>query len=453
MEERALLARAPRSRAARARECAARLLLLLDLLLLEPPPVAAASCQTFYEGAGLCPPDFGAMCQCTLGESCSAAPAAYGAPPARLRRADGSCAGQCLQVVPGQCPGPASCVANAGACALPPPCVPPPANNTARSVLLTLAHQGFSGDGRPGALVYVPTTFDATARALSLVVFVHGFHNCAANCALPEASGCNCSIGGGRGSNQAYGLIDSFEAAAAAGAGGAGAPVAQSLLVAVEVAYDEASSDPGNWTEPGMFAAFVADVLAAPALAPLVGAPRALADVGRVRVFSHSGGYAVAAALASPSANGNLSAVREVVLLDSLYGSEPDFDAIVQTAVAAGAAGGGGPGSLGPGAAQARFLSVYTDGGGTEANNRAMAARAAGWLRAANESSALLLFDDEAGASLPAAAVAGTPLVFKRSNLTHDDTCRRFFALFLAGEQYGGGGGGGGGDGGGGTLE
>jgi hypothetical protein len=316
-------------------------------------------------------------------------------------------------------------MASSGACVAPAPCVPPPANNTDRAVLLTLAHQGFGG--HPGALVYVPTTFDASAAALSLVVFVHGFHNCVANCALPEASACNCSAGGGAGTNQAYGLIDSFEAAARAGAGGAGGAgaLAQSLFVAIEVAYDEASSATGNWSTPGTFRAFVADLLAAPALAPLTGAPRVPADVARVRVFSHSGGYAVAAALASPDVNGAFAAVLEVTLLDSLYGSEPSFDAFVQRAAAAG--------SLGPGAAQARFLSVYTDSGGTEANNRAMAARAAGWL--ANESS-LLLFDDNASVPLPAAAVAATPVIFKRSNLTHDDTCRHYFALFLEGVRY-----------------
>jgi len=397
-----------------------------------PPPV---DCRTFYSEPGLCP--FGGACQCTLGETCSAATAPYGPappppPPPRLRRSDGSCAGQCLTVVPGQCPGPASCVASAGACAAPLPCVPPPANESARSVLLTLAHQGFA-DGRPGALVYVPTTFDAASAPLSLVVFVHGFHNCVQNCALPEANACNCSWGGGRGTNQAYGLLDSFEAAAVAaaaapGAGPAASSVAQSLFVAVEVAYDEASSDTGNWSTPGLFRAFLDELLAAPALAPLAGAPRAAADLARVRVFSHSGGYAVAAALASPDVNGNVSAVREVCLLDSLYGSAPQFDAFVRGALAARA--------LGPGAAQARFLSVYTDAGGTEANNRAMAARAAGWLAAAN-ASALMLDDDDAAAPLPPGAVASTPIIFKRSNLTHDDTCRAYFALFLAGVRYG----------------
>lgn len=401
------------------------------------PAPAAVTCLTFDATPGLCP--WAGLCQCTLGESCGAAAPAYGAeaaPRASARRLpDGSsqCAGRCLTIVPDQCPGPASCVASAGPCVAPPPCAPAPANNTARSVLLTLAHQGFA-DGHPGALVYVPTTFDRSAAPLSLVVFVHGFHNCVANCMLPEASACNCSWGGGGGTNQAYGLIDSFEraalASAAAGDAGPASP-AQSLLVAVEVAYDQASADVGNWSQPGLFRAFLADLLASPALAPLAGAPRAPDDLARVRVFSHSGGYAVAAALAAAGngggGGGGLAAAFEIVLLDSLYGSEAQFDGFVEAALAAGA--------LGPGAAQARFVSVYTDGGGTEANNRAMAARAAAWLRAAN-ASALLYYNDALDAPLPPQAVADVAVIFKRSNLTHDDTCRQYFALFVAGMRY-----------------
>ena len=295
-------------------------------------------------------------------------------------------------------------------------------------MLLTLTHQGFAGHA--GALVYVPTTFVPSDAQLSIVVFIHGFHNCVANCVLPEINACNCSAGGGYGTNQAYGLLDAFEAAAQASAarGDVGAAsVAQSIFIAAEVAYDQASSDPGNWSSPGLFAAFIADVLAAPALAPLAGSPRVVTDVTRVRVFSHSGGYAVAAALATPALNGELAAVLEVGLLDSLYGSEASFDAFVRAALTRR--------SLGPAANETRFLSVYTDTGGTEANNRAMASRVAGWLAVAN-SSELMLDDDTPGTALPPAAVARIPVIFKRSSLSHDDTCRHFFSLFLSGIAY-----------------
>lgn len=351
------------------------------------------------------------------GEAVDQRSGANGAPRRRAGRGDGarSTAGappgphpQCLQVVTGRCPGPASCVANAGPCVPPVPCAPPPANNTARSVLLTLPHQGFAG--HPGALAFVPAGFDPAARAVDLVVFVHGFHNCVSNCALPAAAACNCSAGGDH--NQAYGLIDSFAAAAAAPG------AAPALFLALEVAYDQASSDPGAWAQPGLFAAFLADALAAPALTRLAGGPRALSDVRRVRAFSHSGGYEVLAALATV---GNVSAVTELVLLDSLYGSTDAFDGWVRSRVAAAA--------FGPGAGGARFASLYTDTGGTEANNRAMAARVAGWLAAAN-ATALMLDDDTLGPLRPG-DVGAHPIIFKRSPLTHDDTCRAFFAQLL----------------------
>ena len=377
---------------------------LTGRLVVASPTV---TCQTFY--TGICP--YGGSCQCTLNETCTAADP-FGlvstAPPSRAVRADGSCAGACLQVITGQCPGPNSCLASSGPCVPPTPCVPPPPNNTARSVLLTLKSQGFPA--HPGALVYVPRNFDAAARNVSLVVFVHGFHNCVQNCVLPTASGCNCSVSGDK--SQAYGLIDAFESAASADGS------RNSLFVAIEVAYDEASSDPGLWAQPGLFASFLTELLANAALAPLAGGPRTLDAVSRVRIFSHSGGYNVIGAIA---AVGGVNVLREVVLLDSLYGDFAHFDTFVQTNLNAS--------RFGLNATQVRFISVYTDTGGTEANNRAMEIRVAGWLRAANQS-ALLYFDDTLG-PLPPAALDGHSIVFKRSSYTHDDTCRHFFAAVL----------------------
>ena len=73
--------------------------------------VATPTCQTFYPG--LCPGGT-SSCQCTLNEPCSAVDdVAYGSllllpspqrVPPHAQRPDGSCAGQCLQVVTGQCP-------------------------------------------------------------------------------------------------------------------------------------------------------------------------------------------------------------------------------------------------------------------------------------------------------------------------------------------------------------
>lgn len=376
----------------------------------------APTCNTFY--AGLCPGT--ALCMCTLGEACGgssggaswgpmAAPwdsgaggSSTGSPvPARALSANGTCAGQCRQVEVGQCGGPSTCLADVGPCVAPTPCPSPPPPRPASTFLLTLPTQGFPG--HPGALVYVPSTFNTSDPQLALVVHVHGWHNCVQNAVLPTAYGCNCSVDGAP--CQAYGLVDSFEAAAVAG------PTAQSLLVAVEVAYDQASSDPGAWASPGVFQAFLQELLTAPQLVGAIGGPRTMEDVIRVRVFSHSGGYNVAAAFATPAV-GSVPAVLEVVLLDSLYGGFDFFDAFVSSNLA----------SFGPSVSQYRWVSLYTDSGGTEANNRAMAARVASWLPA-NET--LMFFDDSLAPMAPASYKY--PIVFKRSNFTHDDTCRNYF--------------------------
>ncbi len=54
----------------------------------------------------------------------------------------------------------------------------------------------------------------------------------------------------------------------------------------------QASSDPGRWATPGLFAAALTEVLGDANLGPVIGA-RTLTDVMRVRLFSHSGGYQV----------------------------------------------------------------------------------------------------------------------------------------------------------------
>lgn len=192
----------------------------------------------------------------------------------------------------------------------------------------------------------------------------------------------------------------------------------QSIFVAIEVAYDEASSDPGAWATPGQFAAFLTELLSNAALKPLAGEPRLLSNVSRVRLFSHSGGYAVLAALAEV---GGVDAVLELNLLDSLYGEITSFDSWVQSAITRG--------TFGTGETRVRFNSLYTDTGGTEVNNRAMATRVQGWLASAN-ASALLHYDDTLG-PLQSTDVARHPIIFKRSNHTHDDTCRVFFAQLI----------------------
>jgi hypothetical protein len=287
-----------------------------------------------------------------------------------------------------------------------PPCIAPPPYKTFR---FTLKNQGFPD--HPGVLAYIPTTFDASQASFSLVVHIHGFHNCIQQCVLPQQSSCNCSVNGARTSS--YGLLDSFQAAAEASKARGDNGIAQSIFLALEVAYDQASSDPGKWAVPGMFSQFLQELLEPTYLGSVIG-PRSISDISRIRAFSHSGGYTVIGALATL---GGVSSLLEVTLLDSLYGNFDVFDSFVKSNL----------NRIGLGPQQVRFRSVYTDFGGTANNNRAMAARVKTWL--GNQTS-LLYFDDTLS-NIDPQVLQSFPVVFKRVNLSHDDSCRVFFSLFL----------------------
>ena len=109
---------------------------------------------------------------------------------------------------------------------------------------------------------------------------------------------------------------------------------------------------------------------------------------------------------------------------------------------------------------QERFLSFYTDSGGTAANNRALAVVLQAWplppnaslvvdddpppalARARrhaqeevtgnmhNASPELLLVDDTL-TPLPPPTLSRVPVIVKRVRETHDDTCRRYFEQVL----------------------
>jgi hypothetical protein len=241
--------------------------------------------------------------------------------------------------------------------------------------------------------VYVPNGFDPTPP-IALIVYIHGFHNCVDN--IVRDTGQPCTAGGpARG---AYALITQLEASHK-----------NALLLAPEVAFDQATSDPGTLGQPGGFRALVSEALAdlAPALGPLT-----VDDLGTVVVATHSGGYAAAAGIA---ARGGVP-VDELYLLDSLYGNVADYDAWVK----------GDLPSLHPPFTR-RLADIYTSGGGTLANSQAMATRAAGWVGADGGT----LVDDQASAEVPDATFAHG-LVFKLTAHIHDDVPRIYFRPLLS---------------------
>jgi hypothetical protein len=283
-------------------------------------------------------------------------PCGVARPESAYRNADGTCAGRCRKAISNQCPGDSTCMFDGGECGPAPPCISPPEPRANSTFQFTMKYQGFPG--HPGAHVYIPSTFNSSQTSLSLIIHIHGFNNCISNCVLSEQYGCNCSVGGDH--RVGYNLTDSFEAAAQASRSGSpDSTLAQSLFVAIEVAYDQASSDPGAWATPGLFANFISELIGEKMVSYLGGKGRTLSDVRRVRIFSHSGGYNVAGALATV---GGVQTVFEINLLDSLYGDFDAFDMFVRNNLP----------FFGPLVGQIRFHSFYTDSGGTAANNLAM---------------------------------------------------------------------------------
>jgi hypothetical protein len=256
-------------------------------------------------------------------------------------------------------------------------------------VPMQLDHGAFPAIGaHPNALWYVPPGFDATPP-VDVIVYLHGFDNCITNVIASSNSACT----PGYPLRYSYGL--------AAQVDGARKNV---LLLAVEMPYDQASSDPGTLGSDGGLSALLSD-----AMAQLPSGSATLDDLGSVVVASHSGGYRAAAGCAQ---RGGVT-VREVWLLDSLYGSTADFDAWVQA----------DPGSFSDGTR--RFADIYTTFAGTLANSQAMAHRVAAWIPAA------ALVDDRTSATWPAATY-GHGALFKRSGLAHDAVPRYYFGKLVA---------------------
>jgi hypothetical protein len=243
----------------------------------------------------------------------------------------------------------------------------------------TLDHGAVMGTSdRPNAVVYVPDGYDASHPAV--VVFLHGFYNCATN----VLRGANGTCGGDV--RNAYNLAGQLDAAGK-----------HALLVVPELAYDRASSDPGDFATPGMFAAMLDDLFAA--MGDRAGS---LDQLAHLIVASHSGGYRAAAAIASDGGK----RVDELWLLDSLYGEADAFDAFARSS-------------------PTRLADIYTVYGGTLAASQAMIGRVRAWADASeivdDRGTRILTDDDFAHA-----------FVWKQSGLAHDDVPRYYFGRLLA---------------------
>lgn len=265
-----------------------------------------------------------------------------------------------------------------------------------KTYLLTLDAGAFpKTTDHPSALLYVPTGF-VPSPSVSMVVYIHGFNNCVANIVRPTASGQPCKTGGAV--RNAYNLIAQLEASGR-----------NALLLCPEVAFDRASADPGQLGVTNGFRALVKEALLQ-VQADL--GPIDVDKLGPVVVASHSGGYAAAAGIAQ---RGGVP-ISEVYLLDSLYGNSSDFESWMRSDL----------GSFAGSAPRRRFATVYTDGGGTLANNQALATKARGFVPDTS-----VLVDDRTTATWPTATYQHG-LLFKRSALAHDGVPRYYFGTLLS---------------------
>jgi len=273
-----------------------------------------------------------------------------------------------------------------------------------RTFLFNMTNQAFQ-NGKPGALVYLPSTFNRGTQRLRLLVFIHGWQNCIHNCVRPPNQTIACTPG--QPPRSGYSILQQIEDAHVS---------SNTLLVVPEVAYDQQSSDPGNFAKPQFFRQFLEELFSK-WMAPVLGQLNT-SDIERIRLFSHSGGYWTTGNMAMVGG----VPVQDINLLDSLYGDFAQFDGFVQNNLK----------NFGPGANQYRFSSIYTDGGGTMANSQAMAGRAKNWVAAAGRQDQLL-FDDTT-ATLPPAAYQHS-LIFKHSALSHDAVPRYYFGQLITNAQ------------------
>lgn len=263
-----------------------------------------------------------------------------------------------------------------------------------QTLAFTLASGAFPGSGHPDVVVYLPARLDPTPP-VDVIVFLHGWYNCAKN--VVGATDTTCTPG--TGTRRSYALAAQLEASRK-----------NAILIVPELAYDKPSGDPGRLADPGALRALVDETLGK--LEPELG-PLGADDVGRVVVASHSGGYGTAAAFATV---GGLP-LDELYLLDSLYGRFDAFDGWVED----------DHDELAVLPPVRRFATVYTLDGGTRVNSQAMATRAAGWF--AQTPAAIV---DDRTTSTWTAPTYAHGLLFKRTGLSHDGVPRYYFGRLIA---------------------
>jgi hypothetical protein len=256
------------------------------------------------------------------------------------------------------------------------------------TLMYELAQAAYPRDEHPGALVHRAPGL--RRDELCVVVYLHGWENCAENVVRPRPGNCPPS----QEPDPSGDLIGQLDRSGK-----------RALLLVPELRYHARTSDPGKLGQPGALQALLREVLGR-LDGDLAGAR--VEEVRRVAVFSHSGGYQAAAALAT---QGGVP-VEELYLLDSFYGAEEAIAGFVRDGIAG-----------------RRFVSLYTGDGGTAQRSRALAGQIGPWLAAAGQPASTLCFDDADGDPQP--DQLGARLLIKRVRAAHSDIPFRHFGELL----------------------
>lgn len=258
----------------------------------------------------------------------------------------------------------------------------------------------FSADEHPDVAVHVPDGFDL-ARRPGLVLFFHGWLNCASN--VMGSTNTRCSASGPL--REALSLVDQFETASV-----------NAILVAAQLRYEAESSNAGRLTEPGLCRAMLRELLR-DELSPLFPYDLDVDDLSSVVLAAHSGGYV---AMARCLDSGGLTNVRDVQLYDGFYGEYAAYSSYVIGNVERFARGR---------ADVRKFSTVYIQGSGTAGLSTMLASAATTAFDSASLSSELLV-DPTTSTFTP--DLFETPAIFKRSGLTHYGIPRYYFQRFVA---------------------
>lgn len=167
-------------------------------------------------------------------------------------------------------------------------------------------HAAYAAEGVTSAVVHAGADFDPRAP-LRIVVYLHGLMGCAE--VLMGEGTVSCRPGSPP--------LHGWNLAAAHDAGGDG-----SLFVVPQLAFMRRDGRPGCFGRPDCFRAFLSEVLQA-LPAPRLGGAKTLSGVASITLVAHSAGYRAAAAILRRGGLGSL--VRNVVLLDALYGEDDTF--------------------------------------------------------------------------------------------------------------------------------